>query len=147
MDKYKKLENITNALQAAGKIKGVYKVPEHNNPGHNDPERTDENGSRAVVNGSRAVENSSVCRFCEALRIIGEYSPGLNRSRFGETIDRSAQYSNTYRNLKRQIRMLNSRGMNREALIQTLNVIKPLLSSRSVYFVDKISRIHEILKS
>lgn len=142
MDKYKKLENITNALQAAGKIKGVYRAPEYNNP-----KKAIENGSRADVNGGRADENSSICRFCDALRIIGKYSPGLNRSRFGETIDRSAQYSNTYRNLKRQIRMLNSRGMNRETLIQTLNVIKPLLSGRSVYFVDKISRIHEILKS
>ena len=128
MDKYKKLENITNALQAAGKIKSVYRSDVRSEAG-------------------TSVRQDNVCLLCDALRIITELSPRKNEKNIAEVIDKSSLYSNTYRNLKQHLRSADSRDMNREALVKTLNIIKPFLSGRHTLFVDKLSKIHEILKS
>lgn len=128
MDKLKKLESIANALQAVVKIKKMQ-------------------SSHLLDNRNISVHEDNLCILCEALKIINDLSPRQDKAQLGEMINKTAIYSNTYRNLKYHLRDMNTRGFDKDMFLKTLNVIKPLLGNRYSAAIDKISKIHDILKS
>jgi len=128
MDRYKKLEHIANAIHAAGKIKDTYK-------------------SNVRDASDTAVKPDNITLLNNMLQIVAEYSPGMQKGLLSQTTNKCNSYSCAYRNLKQHLNSLNGRGMDRESLIKTISIIKPFMRSRHSHFIDKMVKIHEILKS
>jgi len=129
MDKYQKLEQITNGINAAYKIKSA---------GNLLTERDSENHRKTI----------NVDLLIKMLSIIAEYSPESQRDTFYENLQKSTVYHNTYRNLKQHIKNIQTnRHLDSEGLAKTLEIVKPILAKDRRNLVEKMLQIHEILKS
>ena len=89
MDRYQKLEQITNGINAAYKIKNV----------GNSFTRNDSENNRKI---------NDVDLLIQILSVIAEYSPESQRSTFSDNLQKSTVYHNTYRNLKQHIKSIQS---------------------------------------
>lgn len=127
-EKYRKLEYIANGIHAANKINEI------NSSSHN------------MRDGS-SVKAGKLTRLNEIAGVIAQYYPGPHGRIIGDAAGKSAVYSETYRNVKRQIN--SSRGKNIDAgtMINTLRTIKPALGGQQLHMVDKIIKIYDIIKS
>ena len=128
-DKYKTLNNIANGIHAANRIHEI-----HNS---------------SLKRGSEVSDRrESVSNLNEVLKVLADYSPDAHSSKIGSVLGKSSSYSNTYRDLKQHLNILQSRKrIDRELLMRTLEVIKPMVGSNKKSTIDKALKIHEILKS
>lgn len=122
------LQQITNGLQAASKIKSVSR--------------------RSLSNdGGTTVMPGNVRRLNEMLQIIAEHSPDSHKMILGDTLQKSSQYYKVYRDLKQHFKSVRGQRMNMDILLKTLAAMRPSLSHDSKAMIDKIHKIYEILKS
>ena len=129
MDRYQKLEQITNGINAAYKIRSA---------GNLLAQRDSEN--RQEIN--------NVDLLIKMLSVIAEYSPESHRDTFNENLQKSTLYHNTYRNLKQHIKNIQSnRHLDSDGLAKTLEIVKPILTKDRRNIVEKMLQIHEIIKS
>ena len=129
MDRYQKLEQITNGINAAYKIKNV----------GNSFTRNDSENNRKI---------NDVDLLIQILSVIAEYSPESQRSTFSDNLQKSTVYHNTYRNLKQHIKSIQTnRNLDSEGLARTLEIVKPILAKDRRNIVEKMLQIHQILKS
>lgn len=129
MDRYQKLEQITNGINAAYKIKTAT----------NSLNREDcENGQ----------ETNNVELLLQMLSVIAEYYPEPHRNTLSNNLKKSTVYHNTYKNLKHHIKnMQTSRSADSNEFARTLELVKPVLDKDRRSLIEKMLRIHEILKS
>lgn len=129
MDRYQKLEQITNGINAAYKIKNV----------GNSFTRNDSENNRKI---------NDVDLLIQILSVIAEYSPESQRSTFSDNLQKSTVYHNTYRSLKQHIKSIQTnRNLDSEGLARTLEIVKPILAKDRRNIVEKMLQIHQILKS
>jgi len=127
-NKYKKLEYITKGINAARKINEIY-------------------NSRIQTRDGSSIMPGRLTMLCEMLDIIAQYAPTSQGRLLGNAADRSAEYSEAYRNIKHKINYVRSNGMNIDTVIDTLKYIKPLLRGQQLHTIDKIIRVYDIIKS
>ncbi|NSW89514.1 MAG: hypothetical protein HPY74_02330 [Firmicutes bacterium] len=133
MDKRKNLQSIANAIYAADKIRNILKDP---------------NTRNSYTPGKRAYNNISV--FGEVIRVIADYLPNSNNYRgnsLKEMVDKSAIYINTYKKLKQQLISARNGKLNKNKLVETLAIVRPLLKNERKVIVDKVLKIYEILNT
>jgi len=129
MDRYQRLEQITNGINAAYKIKSA-----------ENSFRRDNSENRSKI--------SNVDLLIQILSVIAEYSPENYRNTFSDKLQKSTVYHNTYRNLKQHIRNIQTnRHLDSDGLARTLELVKPILATDRRNLVEKMLKIHEILKS
>ncbi|HHW00667.1 MAG TPA: hypothetical protein GXX36_14105 [Clostridiaceae bacterium] len=127
-NKYEKLEYITKGICAANKINEMY-------------------NSRIQTRDGSSIMPDRLDMLCEMLNIIAQYSPAPQSRLLGNAADKSAKYSEAYRNIKLQINNVRSNGMNIDTVISTLKYIRPLLRGQQLHTIDKIIRVYDIIKS
>jgi len=128
VERNKTLEHIANGIQAASKIQKVYKSAFRSASG------------TPVIAAGRPM-------LAEIIKIIAEHSPDTHRKILGETLNKSYQYSEAYKNIKQHLRATRNQAIDKEALVKTLNAMRPLLSNRRKAMVDKLLKIYQMLKS
>ena len=110
MDKYRKLEQITNGINAAYKIKSA---------GNSFTRKDSENREK----------KNNVDLLIQMLSVIAEYSPESQRDTFSNNLQKSTVYHNTYRNLKQHIENIQTnRQLDSDGLARTLEIVKPILA-------------------
>lgn len=128
MDRNKVLEHITKGLQAASKIQKVY-------------------NSSLRSNSNTSVRAGNKSMLADIIGIIAEHSPDTHKRTLEEALSRSYQYSEAYSHIKQHLRTVRNQKMNKENFIETLNVVRPILSNRRKALVDKVMKIFEIINS
>ncbi len=129
MNKYQKLEQITNGINAAYKIKTA----------------TNSLNQRSSESGQ---EISNVELIMQMLSVIAQYSPEPQRNSLNDRLQRTTIYQNTYKNLKQHLKSMQSeRHVNSDGLVKTLEIVKPAISGDRRNLIEKVLQIHEILKS
>jgi len=128
MDKYKSLEYVINGIQAAEKIRNTY----------NTQLRSDSN---------ILVKAAGLPALIEVMQIIAEFSPDIYKKSLGEVARKSNLYGNAYRNIKNHLKTSKSRSLDKDMLINTLDVIKPIMDNRQKVVIDKVLQIFQILDS
>lgn len=128
MDRFEALEQIANGIQAAGRIKKLFR---ENTRG----------GDEA------AIMPSSVSTLNEVLEVIAEYSPGFRRQAINDTVIKSNMLSDTYRSLKTNFSNAREGKLDRESVLKTLSAIRPMVSERQKLLIDKVLKIYEILNN
>jgi hypothetical protein len=129
MDRYKKLQSVANAINAATEIRSLYASNSRNNSRHE-------------------VRPDNISLLNNVLKIISEYMPGSQSRVLEETTNKCNSYSCAYKNLKQNIRALgSSQAVDKEIMIRILNLMKPFMQSRQSHFIDKFTKIYEILQS
>ncbi len=129
MDRNQKLEQITNGINAAYKIK------------------TATNSLNRKASENRQ-ETNNVELLLQMLTVIAEYSPEPHRNTLSDNLEKSTVYHNTYKNLKQHIKNIQTnRHVDSEGLVRTLELVKPVLDKDRRSLIEKMLQIHEILKS
>jgi len=129
MDRNQKLEQITNGINAAYKIKNV-----------RDSLTQNDSNDRQEIN--------NVDFLMQMLSVIAEYSPEPHNNTISKKLEKSAVYHNTYKNLKQHIKDIQTnRQVDTEGLAKTLEIVRPILDGDKRSFVDKMLQIQKILKS
>lgn len=128
MDNEKKLEAISNGFLAANRIQQTL------NPiNYISPEMSVRRDSLDIIN--------------EILNIISLYSPGSYRNNLSAAIGKSMEYSKAYKNIKQHLYSRRNEKIDNEAFINTVKVMKPILSNQQKIIIDKFLKITEILYS
>lgn len=129
MDRNQKLEQITNGINAAYKIK------------------TATNSLNRKASENRQ-ETNNVELLLQMLTVIAEYSPEPHSNTLSDNLEKSTVYHNTYKNLKQHIKNIQTnRHVDSEGLVRTLELVKPVLDKDRRSLIEKMLQIHEILKS
>lgn len=129
MNKYQKLEQITNGINAAYKIQNA-----RNSLNRKSPEERQ--------------ETSNVDLLLQMLSVIAQYSPETHRNSLSDRLEKSTVYHDTYKNLKQHIKSIQSdRQVNSEGIVRTLEIVKPVVDKDKRSAIEKVLQIHEILKS
>jgi hypothetical protein len=124
MDKYKVMENVANGLLAAAKVQQMYN---NETRAHTSPQPGPQLG--------------------EVLGVIADHSPQVYRNSLSNTVSACIDYTNTYRNLKRNFALANSRGLNPDTMLNALGELRPVVNNRGKVLITKVLQIYEILKS
>lgn len=127
-DRYKKLEYIANGIHAANKISKIY------------------SSDLQTRDGSR-IRPGKLSSLNEIIGIIAQYYPGSRGTMLGDVADKTASYSEAYRNVKHQVSSTRGGGTDAETVINTLRAVKPALGGQRLHTIDKIIKIYEIIKS
>ncbi|MCX7749257.1 MAG: hypothetical protein N2645_20550 [Clostridia bacterium] len=127
MDKYKTMENIANSFHAARKIRDLQ--------------------SNLLREAPPEVKQSSIQLLNEILKTIGEHPPVSHKQNIQSVVDKSTQYTNTYRNLKNHLESLNSKKAGSHELARSLQIITPVLPNQHKIMVEKMLRILEVIYS
>ncbi len=129
MDRYQKLEQITNGINAAYKIKTVTS-----------------SSNRKDSENRQDINNVEL--LLQMLSVIAEYSPEPHRNILSDNLEKGTVYHNTYKNLMQYIKNLQTnRHVDSEGLARTLELVKPVLDKDRRSLIEKMLQIHEILKS
>lgn len=120
MDKYKVMENVANGLLAAAKIQKMY-------------------NTETRLNASPQLG--------EVLGVIANHSPQVYRNSLSNTVSTCVNYTNAYKNLKKNFAQANSRGLNSDTMLNTLAELRPVVNNRGKVLITKVLQIYEILKS
>lgn len=121
----KKLEHIANGFYAAAEIRNMY-------------------NTRLHENADTSVRASSISMMDQIFDILTRYSPQRDREPLEKTARQSSIYIDTYRNLKQQLKSPETRKVNKDNFVNTLSLMKPVLSNRDKTLVDKILKLYEI---
>lgn len=127
MSRNQKIENITNSLNAASKIKAIQK-----------------SSTRSGSDNSIFPINPDM--LSEILKIIASHSPNTFRGPLGETCERCDTYINTYRKLKQHLYSTKKQKLNMDKFVKSLQIMHPVLGSNEKLMVEKILKIYEIFE-
>ncbi|MCX7921200.1 MAG: hypothetical protein N3B21_04130 [Clostridia bacterium] len=125
MDKNKKLEYITNGLNAASKIRDEY---------HSSLTRGQDN----------TVSPGTIDMINRLLRILTEYAPETHSNILAKTNSRSNLYINTYRTLKTHLNKTKTEKINKASFVKALTIMKPVLDNNRQAMVDKIVQFYNL---
>ncbi|WP_010250565.1 hypothetical protein [Acetivibrio cellulolyticus] len=129
MNRYQKLEQITNGINAAYKIKNARDSLNRKGP-------------------EERQETSNVELLMQMLSVIAQYSPEPHRNSLSDRLERTTVYQDTYKNLKQHLKNLQSnRQVDSEGIVKTLEIVKPIVDKDKRSLIEKVLQIHEILKS
>lgn len=129
MNKYQKLEQITNGINAAYKIRSVT-----NSLNQRDSESRQETNNVEIL--------------MQILSIIAQYSPEPQRNSLNDRLEKATVYQNTYKNLKQHLKSMRSeRHVDSDGVAKTLEIVKPIIVGERRNIIEKALQIHEILKS
>lgn len=129
MDKYQKLEQITNGINAAYRIQNA---------------RSSFSQSRQ----NEREETSNIDLLLQMLSVIAEYSPEPHRNSLSDRLEKSTAYHTTYKNLKQHVKGIQeNRHIDSEGLVKTLEIVKPVVDRDKRSLIEKVLQIHQILKS
>jgi len=132
MDNGKYLQSIANGIYAANEVRNLLKAPNM---------RSD---------NTTGMVARSISVFGEVIKVIADYLPVENNQRgsnIKEMVNKSAAYGNTYSQLKQHLVSARQSRLNKDHLIETLAIVKPLLKDEPRTTVDKVLRIYEIIKA
>jgi|LSQX01.1.fsa_nt_gb hypothetical protein len=125
----KKLENITNGINAAHKIKSI------------------QNSMNPMTRDSSNPPDT-MAMLSQVLEVIASYYPDNGNTALSERIQKSNLYGEAYRNMKHHVKTLQSNSrFGGKDLIKTLHIIKPIMDSQRKDFIEKLIKIHEIINS
>lgn len=130
MNKYEKLESITNGINAANKIRTLQ--------------------SSTLSQRSDTSNNiDTAALLSQMLSIIAQYSPNTDRGNLlNERLDKTRMYSEAYKGLKHEIRDIKSNNrVGKEDIIKTLHILQPVVDTRRQTMIEKLLRIQQILDS
>lgn len=147
MDKYNVMENIANGLLAASKIKKMY-TPLQVNSIHS--ERKEDNSQKERGQDLSLRQHMTIQSRphpTEILEVLARYSPEKYKRPLSKTVRICADYTNSYRNLKRNFTLAKSRGISSDMIASTLAAMRPILDNNSKVLISKVLKIYEILKS
>ncbi|NMB33291.1 MAG: hypothetical protein GX992_03490 [Clostridium sp.] len=126
MNKHKKLETITNGLNAASEI---IKLQDSTTNQRN--------------------HNSITPEFVsQALQIIARYSPEKHRAPLTEGLNKTNLYSDVIKKLK--LKMLDAKKkdkIHRDDIVSTLHILRQIAEPKQQTIIDKILKIRDILDS
>ncbi|HOJ09329.1 MAG TPA: hypothetical protein PK733_01885 [Clostridiales bacterium] len=147
MDSYtKKLEylgSLANGIYAAAEIYNIMKLNESDS-NKKKPYSKDENNQYR-----RSVNPSTTAMYNDVLIAIAKYLPeaSYRKNNLRKSLDKSILYGNTYKQLKDNMTSLRVDGMDKNKLINTLSIVKPLLNGERADIVDKFLKIYDIINS
>lgn len=122
----KKLEAISNGFIAASKIQQAL------NPINNDDSRM-------------TVKRDSLDSINEIINIINLHSPGSYRNGAIDAAKKSMEYSKAYKDIKQYFNTRKNERLDNESFINTVKVMKPILTNQHKVIIDKFLKITEIL--
>lgn len=135
MDKDRYLDNLTNMLNTVAKLKGTYS--------------RSNTGDSILSSGAGRRE-----MLTEMLRVVSEHSPENHKRLMGDTLEKSRKYCDAYkcikehfRDVRKQSRSNGSLVVEKDNLLKTLRVMKPVLDTRRAEAIEKVMKIYEVLKS
>lgn len=129
MDKYQKLEQITNGINAAYKIQNA-------------------RNSFSQRKQNERAETSNIDLLLQMLRVIAEYSPEPQRNSISDRLERSTAYHTTYKNLKQHVKGIQqNRHIDSNSFVKTLEIVKPVMDKDKRSVIEKVVQIYQILKS
>ncbi|NLD45721.1 MAG: hypothetical protein GX660_00785 [Clostridiaceae bacterium] len=129
MNNYKKLDYITRGINAANGIRSI-------------------KNSTKTETRDTSDKPDTLSMLSQMLDVIAQYYPDDRNQELGDRLHKSTIYGETYRSLKQHVRTLKSSDrMERDDLIKTLKIIKPVVDTRKKQFIEKLVKIHEILNS
>lgn len=124
----KSLDYIANGFHAANKIRNIQK-------------------SNLREERNSLIKPGSAETLRQMLEVIAQYSPDTYKEHLGATLEKVALYSDSYRNLKQHLNTTRQQGLNKDQLVKTLSLMKPVVDARHQVIIDKITKIYEILNS
>lgn len=128
MDKYKKLESITNGINAAHKLMTLK--------------------NSAANQRSDDSPYITPALLSQMLQVIAQHSPDRSKTPLKRSLDQTNLYTKAIRELKQEA--LNIREKNRvykDDIIKTLHILKPIMDPRRQSIIEKIIKIQQILDS
>lgn len=129
MDKYQKLEQITNGINAAYKIQNA-------------------RNSFSQRRQNERAEISNIDLLLQMLSVIAEYSPEPQRNSLNDRLEKSTVYHTTYKNLKQHVKGIQeNRQIDSNGIVKTLEIVKPVMDRDKRSLIEKVVQIHQILKS
>ncbi|HHW47760.1 MAG TPA: hypothetical protein GXX14_03970 [Clostridiaceae bacterium] len=128
VDRYKKLEAIANGFYAASRIQKALNSDFETSPG-------------------TSVRSSTLDKIYEVFNIIDKYSPESYRRNVSDIVKKSFRYSRAYKDIKQHLYSARNKKADKDMFINTLKVLKPILSNKQIMLVDKFIKITEILYS
>ncbi len=129
MDKYQKLEQITNGINAAYRIQNA-------------------KSSFSQRRQHEREDTSNIELLLQILSVIAEYSPEPHRNLLSDRVKKSTAYHTTYKNLKQHVKDIQeNRHIDSEGLVKTLEIVKPVVDKDKRSLIEKVLQIHQILKS
>lgn len=128
MDRNKRLREIADSINTATKIRNLYR-------------------SNLQTNTDMAVRASNSTLLDGLVDILRESSPAKNQRGLSDALLKTHELSHTYRSLKQQISATRNNGADLQTVFNLLETIRPALGPKSYVYVDKLLKIHEILKS
>jgi hypothetical protein len=128
MDKYKKLETITNGLNAANKIMTLQ--------------------TSAINQRSKDSAYINPALLSQMLHVIAQYSPDKNKILLTRSLEQTDRYRKAIRELKEEVLNIREKNrINKDDVIRTLHIIKPIVDPNRQTILEKILKIQEILDS
>lgn len=127
MDRKRTLESLSKGLNAAKKLIEL------------------KNASLHVDNSE--VKPSQIETFYQMLDTVASYSPPKYKKVLNQSITISNNYRNTYRNLRHHMNSRTNRRPSPRELINTLEIVKPILPTNQKVMIEKIEQIYKIIYS
>lgn len=124
--KSERLQAIADGINAANKIHNIYK-------------------SGLLSDSRTVIRDGRLAMINDILQVIAGNSPERSANLLKETLEKTTVFSDTYRNLKRHMTLARNRSMNSGDLVETLNIIKPALSSQQKVLVDKVIKLFDVI--
>lgn len=133
MNNQKALELITNSFIAASKIREL---------------QTPKN-TRGTQTGDRVnnIGVNNIGLIFDILQVVSDYSPGKYRQPLSHATRQSRRYVETLFNLHQHINNLEKPRLKSQNIINTLNIIRPILGTNEAQIAQKIIKIYEVLNS
>lgn len=126
--KRKSLENLSNGLNAAKKI-------------------LDLKNASLQVDLNSEVKPSQIDTLYQMIDTVASYSPPKYRRVLNRSVAISNNYRSTYRRLKQQADSNRSRGPGTREILNTLEIVKPILPNNQRMMIEKIQQIYKIIYS
>ena len=124
------LDNITNMLLTLQKLKYLH-----------------EQKARSENKNPDYVEPDKLSLMQELLSIFTSILPQMRGPSYSTAFSCCNRYSNTYRELKRQIRGMSRSNFDSNNILEILKLVTPILESRQRLFMDKAVKIIDILQT
>lgn len=135
MDNYKKLDIIANGLLAVSKINNI----------RNSMQKAGSLGStESLSRQGRTFPLDQLATLNEILKVLAQHSPEQYKKPLSEFVSKSTMYTNVYTNLMTHINSTRNQEFDRNRIIKTLDVVKPIADDRGKLLIDKILKLYEV---
>jgi uncharacterized ParB-like nuclease family protein len=134
------IENITNLLLTIQKIKHLYE-PKTRSENKDSEDAGFHSASAGYINPDKLSLMQDI------LSAVSSLTPQMRGPSYGAAFSCCNRYSNTYRELKRQIRGMNRSNFEPSRILEIMKLVTPILQNRQKVFMDKTLKIIEILQT